>query len=803
MKTLQQIFVAILVTVFCSCAEQKVFTEKDIQNNKSDLKLWYNAPAKSWSMDALPIGNGYLGAMFFGKVYEERIQFNEESLWTGGKGSWEDYNGGNRPGAYRHLPEIRRLIEKGNYKDANTLAKKELIGKIKNVSNGHFEGFGAFQPFGDLLVTSKSDRIYQDYRRELDISNGVGYVQYKANGITFERTYFASYPKHALVFQFKNNSNEGVDYEVNQDNVGSDSNMSFENNQLIISGELIDNGMAFESRLLIDSDGEISFTDKTLHVRNAKYLNLYLTAATDYVNDYPNYKGKDFIAQNKKIIESLKQSNYEAVLKEHIADFSALHNRVHLSLGNNQEQGKIPTNNRLDSYAKGGLDPSLEALYFQYGRYLLISSSRPGTLPANLQGKWNDRTAPAWASDYHANINVQMIYWPAESANLAECHEPLIEYIDKLREPGSQTAKDFFNARGWVVNTMNNTFGYTAPGWGFPWGFFPAGAAWLTRHAWEHYKYSNDKIFLAEKAYPLIKDAALFWLDYLSKDEHGHLVSFPSYSPEHGEISAGAYMDIQIVWDLFHNCMQAHDILGIDDEFSKQIEIAHAKLLPLKIGNWGQLQEWKEDVDDPENKHRHVSHLYALYPSNQISTNLTSSLAEAAKVSLDARGDEGTGWALGWKINLWARLHNGDRAYKMLRRAMKLSLDDGWGEKRNMLDGGGVYSNLLSTHPPFQLDGNMGVTAGIIEMLLQSHDDNTIDLLPALPSSWKEGTVSGLKARGGYEVSFTWAASKLVSVTIHSKSDGFCKVKNADIIKRIELKANQIITLNATLDVIP
>ena len=341
------------------------------------------------------------------------------------------------------------------------------------------------------------------------------------------------------------------------------------------------------------------------------------------------------------------------------------------------DKDNLPTDERLRLYANGEEVHTLESLYFQYGRYLLISSSRPGTMPANLQGKWNNLGNPPWASDYHANINIQMIYWPAEVTNLSECHEPLIEYIDRLRPPGRKSAKDFFNAEGWIVNTMNNPFGYTAPGWGFPWGFFPGGAAWYGRHVWEHYEFSGDLTYLKEKGYPIMKEAAQFWLDYLTKDEDGFLISSPSYSPEHGGISTGAYMDIEIAWDIFTNCIKACEELGLDNGFKEKLIAGKSKLLPLKIGKWGQLQEWKEDVDDPTNKHRHVSHLYALYPGTQVNMVRTPNLVDAARVSLNARGDDGTGWSIGWKINFWARLQDGDRSYKLLNRAMQLTQTDG------------------------------------------------------------------------------------------------------------------------------
>ncbi|MCM4169509.1 hypothetical protein KCTC52924_00547 [Arenibacter antarcticus] len=759
------------------------------------LKLWYNQPAQKWMTEALPIGNGYMGAMIFGGIEEEHIQFNEETLWTGGKGEWDQYNGGNRENAYKHLPEVRRLLNEGKYQEAHQLANKELTGIIKaDAGNDVLEGYGAYQPFGDLFIKPAQEGEPKNYKRTLDISKAISAITYTVNGVDHKREYFASYPSRTLVFHFENDSPNGIDYVIKQTTVHKNVSIFLEGKELVMSGSLENNGMGLESRMLIDSDGKkLSFTNGELLVRSAKKLTLYLTAATDYKNEYPNYNGRDYKALNQKTIEALKKKNYHQLLSEHIEDYTNLFSRVNFEL-ESSDQNNIPTDERLKAYAAGNEDSALETLYFQYGRYLLISSSRPGTMPANLQGKWNNKTNPPWASDYHANINIQMIYWPAEITNLSESHEPLIDYIDKLRAPGRKSAKDFFNAEGWMVNTMNNPFGFTAPGWDFPWGFFPGGAAWYGRHVWEHYEFSGDRTYLKEKGYPIMKEAAQFWLDYLTKDADGYLVSSPSYSPEHGGISTGAYMDIEIAWDIFTNCIKASEVLGEDKAFKEKLVAAKAQLLPLRIGKWGQLQEWKEDLDDPNNKHRHVSHLYALYPGSQVNTLETPALVDAARVSLDARGDDGTGWSIGWKINFWARLLDGDRSYKLLRRAMKLVHEDGV----NMMDGGGVYTNLLSTHPPFQLDGNMGATAGMAEMLLQSHSGE-VHLLPALPKAWPSGKISGLKVRGGIQVDMEWKEGELTLVRLLSNVTQSKKVKYQDKTVEVNLIGGQVLTLNGEL----
>ncbi len=765
--------------------------DSDILLDESELVLWYQEPATDWMRQALPIGNGYLGAMFFGGIGEERIQFNEESLWSGGKGEWEDYNGGNRPGAYRHLAEVRKLLDEDKYDEAHQLANKELTGVIKeNKGNSVWEGFGAYQSFGDLYIRTTLDREISDYRRQLDIGTSLGEVSFKSGDVRHRRTYFASYPRRALIFRFENDATDGVRYEVELTSLHQNKTIRFVDDELIMVGALENNGMKYESRIHILSPGaSMSFDKGVVRVEGAQSITLFLTAATDYQNEFPHYKGRDYQRLNKETMDRLLVLSYKEVLAEQIADYQSLFNRVSIDLGGSPVND-LSTDKRLERYQAGVQDPALEALYFQYGRYLLISSSRPGTLPANLQGKWNHLNNPPWASDYHANINIQMIYWPAEVTNLPEVHEPLIEYIDRLRAPGRKSAQDFFNASGWIVNTMNNIFGYTAPGWNFPWGFFPAGAAWYTQHVWQHYEFDPDEDYLRDKAYPIMKEAALFWLDYLTEDEEGFLVSSPSYSPEHGGISTGAYMDIQIVWDLFTNTIRALDVLDIEPDFKRQIVAARKKLLPLKIGNWGQLQEWKEDLDDPNNKHRHLSHLFALHPGSQINVHETPELAEAARTSLTARGNEGTGWSIGWKINFWARLKDAQQAYAMLRRALKISGDKNY----NMVDGGGVYPNLFSTHPPFQLDGNMGVASGIAEMLLQSHA-GLVELLPALPPQWPKGHIKGLKARGGLEVDIEWERGELVEARFKSLDPGSYEVKYKDQVKILDIPASPQVVL--------
>jgi alpha-L-fucosidase 2 len=772
MKQMSKIAAILLILFYYACSP-------DTQN-WDELQLWYDTPATDWMKEALPVGNGYMGVMFFGGVEKEQIQFTEGTLWAGGPGVGEVYNYGIRKGAWKYLSEVRKLLDAGKMEEAHTLASKELTGVAEERGEKlSFGTFGAQQPMGDLFIEVAQNGKIENYKRALDLSNGEGTVSYSADGKHYKRTYFGNYPAKIMVYHFE--SDAFTDYHIEYSSPHIKMEESFSDDLYSYQGKVDYNGMEFETCIRFDTDGNIAFKEGRLMIARAKKLTLYHTASTDYLDTYPDYKGNDYKAVNKSTISGLQGKKYRQIRKEHLDDYQGLFSKVQLDLGST-DRNAIPTDIRLIDYYEGAADPDLEELFFQYGRYLMISGSRPGTLPLNLQGKWNNRTNPAWACDYHTNINIQMIYWPAEVTNLQECHLPLFDFMESLVEPGRISAKEFFNARGWIVNTMSNVFGYTSPGWRFPWGFYPGGAGWLCQHAWEHYDFTRDEDFLRETAWPLMKEAAMFWMDYLIEDENGYLVSSPSYSPEHGGISRGASMDHQIAWDLLNNCVLACEVLDIDQEFKQEAKAIRDKIFPPTIGRWGQLQEWKEDVDDPENTHRHISHLFALHPGKQISAENTPDLAEAARVSLNARGDEGTGWSLAWKVNFWARLKDGERAYRLFQHLLRPKGIEGIEEA----SGGGTYPNLLNTHPPFQLDGNMGGCAGLAEMLLQSHT-GVIELLPALPADWKNGSAKGLKARGGFEVNMEWHENVLVEAEIAGREGAEGTYKYAGQTKEFEI----------------
>ncbi|MFB4270582.1 glycoside hydrolase N-terminal domain-containing protein [Nonomuraea sp. GTA35] len=731
-----------------------------------DLTLWYDEPATDWETQALPIGNGPLGAMVFGGVASEQLQFNEKTLWTGGPGV-SGYDFGNwktpRPDA---VAEVQRQIDRDGRMAPEAVAAK--LGQPKT-------GFGAYQTFGDLFLDFGHANP-ADYRRELSLREAVARVGYTAGGVRHSREFFASNPGNVIVGRIAADQGGKVSFTLRHTSPRDDKTVTASGGRLTIRGALRDNGMRFEAQIQVVTEGGTR-TDAgdRITVTGADSAVLVLSAGTDYAGAYPAYRGEDPHAKVTAAVDAAAAQSYDDLRRAHVADYRKLFDRVRLDLG--RRAPAIPTDRLRRNYTGGASpdDRALEAMFFAYGRYLLISSSRENDLlPANLQGVWNNVTNPPWSADYHVNINLQMNYWLAEQTNLHETTKPYDRYITSLVAPGRKTAQDLFGARGWVVNNETNPFGFTGVhDWATAF-WFPEAAAWTTQHLYDTYRFTGDLGYLRETAYPVIKGAAEFWLDFLHTDPRdGKLVVSPSYSPEHGDFSAGASMSQQIVREVFTSALAAAERLGVDAGFRAEVSAALAKLDPgLRIGSWGQLQEWKSDWDSRTDTHRHVSHLYALHPGNQITPGTPE--AEAAKVSLTARGDGGTGWSKAWKVNFWARLLDGDHAHKMLAEQLK----------------GSTLDNLWDTHPPFQIDGNFGATSGIAEMLLQSQHD-VVHVLPALPSAWRDGSVTGLRARGDVTVDAAWKDGAPDTITVRPGRSGPIKVRSSFVAGRYRVHDEQ------------